>query len=121
VRANPTPGPLGERERHVISTVIDGLRLADADGLRKQLETARVVGGLPTFLSLEVDRNARRAAWTDGPQPGRAVVTKPGGEPVGEILVWTSDGYLTALEYAWYSDDPPVEWPDPAWLTIEHE
>ncbi len=48
-------------------------------------------------------------------------MTKPGGEPVGEILVWTSDGYLTALEYAWYSDDPPVEWPDPAWLTIEHE
>lgn len=42
-----------------------------------------------------------------GPIPVRAVVLGVSGDPEGEILIWTEDGYLSALEYAWYGDEMP--------------
>ncbi len=30
------------------------------------------------------------------------------GAPIGTLLVWVKDGYISALEYAWVTDVPPV-------------
>ena len=27
------------------------------------------------------------------------------------MLLWVDDGYISALEYAWVTDDPPAELP----------
>ena len=40
------------------------------------------------------------------------------GEVSGLILLWVKDGVLAALEYAWYSDVPPTEWPDSVNVTV---
>jgi len=38
-------------------------------------------------------------------------VTPLGDEPVGEIIVFVEDGYLSSFEYVSYSDPPTAEWP----------
>ena len=37
----------------------------------------------------------------------------------GEVLVWIEDGLLSSAEYAWYTDEAPDAWPDPALVRIE--
>ena len=34
-----------------------------------------------------------------------------GDEPVGELLLFVSEGYISSLEYVFYTDTPPREWP----------
>jgi hypothetical protein len=51
--------------------------------------------------------------------PVRAIVVGPGQDPTGEVLVWVTDGYLSTLEYAWYTDEPPQYLPLPADIRIE--
>jgi hypothetical protein len=33
------------------------------------------------------------------------------GVAFGELLIWVKDGYLSSLEYAWWSDEPPARLP----------
>lgn len=73
-----------------------------------------VVGGLPTMLELSVPEGVRSVAMPDGPLPVRAIATDEAGGPIGEVLVWVSGGRLSALEYAWYTDDPPSDIPCPS-------
>jgi hypothetical protein len=40
------------------------------------------------------------------------------GEYVGEVIVWATDGYLSAIEYAWVTDDPPTSLPDVTRMTL---
>jgi hypothetical protein len=41
-----------------------------------------------------------------------ATVLGDAGELFGEILLWASGGYLSAVEFAWYGDEPPAAFPD---------
>ena len=99
--------------------MLDALPHAGTEALRTQLTTARVVGGVPTLLDLDVDPATPRATYPDGPLPVEATVTGPGSAVIGGILVWIKSGYLDGLEYFWYTDDPPTEWPSPDQLTTE--
>ncbi len=54
----------------------------------------------------------------DGPTPVRALVLNTAGEMTGELLLWISSGFISALEYAWVTDEPPVHLPDPSRVTV---
>ena len=104
---------LSRTRRQIISAVLDALPPPTTQELRGQLAMARVVGGRPTFLDLSIALAAPSAEFADGPLPVRALVTSSGSQLIGEILVWIQGGYLTGLEYDWYTDDPPAQWPSP--------
>lgn len=112
---NPRPAarPLSERERAILSVVLADPRTPDSILLQRQLGAARVTSGLPTFVDIEVTDSTDRADSPDGPLPIRTIVTDECGATVGEILVWVSQGYLSGLEYAWYTDEAPTELPAP--------
>ncbi len=103
--------PLSDRERRVVAKVLAAAENADA--LAAQLPVARVGAGTTTFLDLTVPAGVPRAGVPDGPLPVSAVVSDVDGQPLGEIIVWVEGGLLSALEYAWVTDDEPREWPAP--------
>ena len=37
--------------------------------------------------------------------------TLPGAD--GELLIWVENGYLSMIEHAWYTLDPPAHLPSP--------
>jgi len=71
------------------------------------------------MLELSVPAGALRVSLPDGPLPARALATDEGDELIGEVLVWIYVGYLSALEYAWYTDDPPSDLPCPRQFRVE--
>jgi hypothetical protein len=107
------PSRLDEKVRLAAAEVIRAAAVDDAGSLLDQLSETRVLRGPVTFLELSVPPSAPRSTVPDGPLPGRVFVVDGTGQPSGEIIVWIEHGYLSALEYAWYTDEPPEEWPSP--------
>lgn len=68
-------------------------------------------GGIPTLLELRVEASAPAAKCNDGPIPVRALVEGSDEEIEGEVLLWVRDGYLSGLEFAWFTDDAPTRMP----------
>ena len=111
---------LSADERGAAAYVLGDPRLPEGAALLAQLDAARVTGGLPRFLDLRVPSTVARTHASDGPLPGRAIVRDAAGDLVGEILVWMKDGYLSALEFAWVTDEPPTTWPSPEHIELTH-
>ena len=114
------PRMLTQAERDVLTLMIS----ADFDGakeIRAQLDQVRAVAvwvdGLPS-IDVEVAGDAARAPLADGEIPVGAEVRDEQGEYLGEITVWTTDGFLSAVEYSWVSDEPPTRLPDTAAMTL---
>ena len=106
--------PLSEAERdvllHIFSTPFSG-----ASELRRQVATAMAgetwgPAGSPSF-EIVVPPDSPRATLPDGPISAAAQVIDAQGAYLGELLVWVSDGRVSALEYAWVTDEPPVRLP----------
>jgi hypothetical protein len=105
-----------ERERAVLELLLSG-DFPGAAELRAQLPGVRVVRAWSAgsaSADLRVTGPAAPAAGVPSPLPVGALVRDDAGEPVGELLVWLDGGRLAGLEYAWFTDDPPTELPDPA-------
>jgi hypothetical protein len=103
----------------LLEYILGAVSFPGARELAGQVPDARVVGGLPTFIDLEVDRSAPPGPLHDGPVPVRTFVESDGGEYVGELLIWVKDGYLSGLEFAWVTDEVPTSWPEPAKVRVE--
>ncbi|MBF6287450.1 hypothetical protein [Nocardia cyriacigeorgica] len=86
-----------------------------------QVPHARVVAtwgvGSPS-VDLEVE---------SGPEPASASmdgifasgdVSDRGGRPVGEVILWVEAGWLSGIEYAWYTDERPHSLPDPSRIRL---
>lgn len=106
-------------ERAVLLRVLEGQQFPCSDELVAQVEGTTVAGGLPMLLDLRTEPSTPAAGCADGPVPVRAFVDGPDGALKGEVMVWVKDGRLSGLEYAWYTDEPPNEFPDPALLRLE--
>ncbi|MYQ49565.1 hypothetical protein GTW40_31870 [Streptomyces sp. SID4985] len=92
-----------------------------AQALRNQLAQTRVTrpwGSDSPSLDLDVPPGVPEAAIEDGVIPATGTVTDDSGELFGELLVWVSDGRLSALEFSWYGDTAPTELPDPGLVTV---
>lgn len=111
---------LNERERALLRRVLTG-----HPDLLSQVDRAEVGAAWPGgSLSVDIDvPGADRTGGFTGVLPVRAIVEQAGGEqagePIGELLVWVTGGTLSGLEYAWYTDEPPVELPSPDQLAIQ--
>jgi hypothetical protein len=90
-----------------------------AQTLYLQSMVASIAAGPPTMLELAVPLSCEPAAVPDGPLPVRAVAVDGQGLTLGEVLVWVSNGYLSAIEYAWYTDEAPTELPATSQLRQE--
>ena len=85
-----------------------------ATGLLAQIPNTSVAGGIPTFLDLAVADAAPAVDVVDSPLPGpgvMATVIDEQGTETGEILVWVHAGFLSGLEFAWWTDEPPLRFP----------
>lgn len=115
------PRELNEAERAVLRRVLS-VDFPGAAELRAQVEHAVVTapwGDRSVSVDLEVDGDAaRRADLPSGPVPVDASVSDADGSLLGEIIVWTGSGQLSAIEYAWYTDAAPTELPPPERVTV---
>lgn len=60
------------------------------------------------MLNLRVSEQTLASRLPDGPAPIFAAVSDSSGTGTGELLVC---GRLTALEYAWWTENPPTSLP----------
>jgi hypothetical protein len=101
--------PLTIRESDTIRRVLDTAVFEGARELLAQIPHVQVVGGKPTWLDVRVPESAPPSPFRDGCVPVRAFVGVD--EPDGELLLWVTDGRLSTIEYAWFTDDEPTEFP----------
>lgn len=105
-------------ESAVLSKALD---LADFQGrseLQDQVTHAAVTGGSRFVLDIFVAAEVAPSSAGAGPIPTRVLVLGDQGDPLGEVIVWVADGYLSGLEYAWFTDDPPSALPNPDQLVV---
>ncbi|MFT9478606.1 hypothetical protein [Streptomyces sp. 11-1-2] len=117
------PRHLQAAEISVLKKVLS-VQFPGAEQLRQQLPQTRVVGRWGSdspSVDLEVVEPFPRAEVSDGVIPAIGAVKDSSGELVGELLLWVSDGCLSALEYSWYTDEAPVVLPGPHDVTVAVE
>jgi hypothetical protein len=107
------PRPLTPAER----SILDLLLAHEFDGaaeLREQVATARVVGrcdcGCPTVY-IEPSPGTRSSEVRTRLAPIEGRVEPVGDGPPGDIMLFLDGGRLDSLEYVWYGDVPPKDWP----------
>ncbi len=117
----PVPPRALTPAEHDVLTFMLSADFVGAVELRAQLPHAQVVAvwvaGLPS-VDIAVPGTVAKAPVPDGEIPAGSEVRDRAGEYLGEILVWVTDGYLSALEYAWVTDDPPTRLPEVAELKL---
>jgi hypothetical protein len=104
------PRPLAPSERAVLERIL-AAEFPGAAALRAQLDHVRVLKHwYEGSASLDLSTGGPAAEIADGVLPVDAQVHEA-GEPVGEIQLWIADGRLSAIEYAWVTDEPPTRLP----------
>jgi hypothetical protein len=105
--------------RLLISKVVSHGEFTGQAELIAQVPFLTIVGGPVTFLDLAVDRSkAAPSLFQNAPTPGNAWAVE-GDNPLGVILVWVTDGYLSALEFGWVTDSIPTSLPSPEQVRFE--
>ncbi|MEU5761353.1 hypothetical protein [Nocardia sp. NPDC047648] len=69
-------------------------------------------------VDLAVRPGAVRASGSPNGIFASGAVTDRNGSPIGEVILWVENGWLSAIEYAWYTDKRPRALPDPARIEI---
>lgn len=78
--------------------------------LRNQVAATSVLGSADpesVSLTLSVAQEAVAAPFPDGPVPGRVWAYAKDGSALGTLLLWVTDGFLSAVEYGWVTDEAP--------------
>jgi hypothetical protein len=101
------PRPLTARERKVLDFLvsIDG---PAAEALRAQAATASVTGECQCgcgAIDLQVDRKRTPRAEVGRPVETDKVSADP--EEVLSLLLWGEGGWISSIEVAWISTEPP--------------
>ena len=103
---------LNREVRNLLGALLQQADFPGSEQLLAHAPSVSVRGDRITMLELRPSHDTPPSACTEGPIPLSMVVSNPAGDLIGELLVWVEAGYLTSLEYAWWSDDPPSELPD---------
>ncbi|WP_225828130.1 hypothetical protein [Streptomyces naphthomycinicus] len=112
--------PLSPLEQRVLAKLL-AAEFPGARELRNQLGETRVTrrwGAESPSVDLAVPPGVPPALIEDGIIPATGTVTDDSGGLFGELLVWVSDGRLSALEFSWYGDTAPTELPDPDLVAV---
>lgn len=112
------PRPLTGLESDVLT------KLLSAGGAREylnQIPYCQVIGtwgaGSPS-VDLIVGVGVSRADGVGDGIVANGAVTDQNGSAVGEIILWVENGWLSGIEYAWYTDERPRNLPDPDRIEI---
>jgi hypothetical protein len=100
-----------QRVRDLIESVLRQGDFPGCDELVRQASSVEVVGGPITMIDLRVDHALAPSVVADGPIPLDLIASDAAGDPIGVLLIWVERGYLSCLEFGWWSDDPPVQLP----------
>ncbi|WP_405178673.1 hypothetical protein OG225_32310 [Nocardia sp. NBC_01377] len=46
-------------------------------------------------------------------------MTDHNGSPIGEVILWVENGWLSGIEYAWYTDERPLALPQPSRIELK--
>ncbi len=115
-----TPRPLNPRERGVLDLVLSQ-EFPGAAELLAQIDLVEVYaqwGPESASVDLRVLEGAPPSV-ASGVVPVRSIVVDEAGSLFGEILLWVGDGYLAAIEFAWYGDEPPRTLPEVRMISTE--
>jgi hypothetical protein len=104
--------------QELLDYILHQLNFPGIDAVRHQAASVVVVRGPLTMLDLRVTGTVAASEFMEGPIPMSAVVTDSADAAVGELLIWLKDGYLNALEYAWWTDDQPDRLPNPEHVRV---
>lgn len=102
------PRALGEQEAAVLDWVL-AQRFMDAERLRAQAASAVATGRCAcgcASIHLDVEHTPGLAARTPSPVPAQPQIVGDDGQPVGGVLLFLQDGWLSYLEA--YSYDQPI-------------
>ncbi|MFF2556982.1 hypothetical protein ACFVUS_38680 [Nocardia sp. NPDC058058] len=115
------PRRLSLREEAVLRKILSR-DFVGAVEFRAQVAFVRVVAtwgvGSPS-VDLAVSVGVRAADVADGLLPVEGEVRDEAGGFVGEILVWVTEGYLSAIEFTWVTDERPKVLPDPGAMRLK--
>jgi hypothetical protein len=88
-----------------------------AEELRAQIGHVRATWGRTTEMDLEVN-DAAPATVSDGVLSVAALVVDADEQPKGFITAWVKGGYLSSIEYSWFTDRMPTRYPSPDRLRL---
>jgi hypothetical protein len=108
---------IAPEEAELIRAVASAADAAVGRALTDGLDSVLVRNSSAWILDVRQRNSAKAADLPDGPLPVRAFVPSTAAYR-GEVLVWTSNGRLGGLEFAWVTDEPPTRWPRPDELEI---
>ena len=107
------PRPLLAEERATLLALLNYAGFYGRAALFEQVDSARVewyCGCGCATVNVRVDRAAASARKTYRPIPNGADVVDVDGEPIGGVIVFVDEGYLSSLEIFWY-DEPISPFP----------
>ena len=102
--------PLTDHEDSVLRWILWLEDFPGAEELRAQVPHVRATFGRTTELDIEVT-DAQPARVADGILPVDALVVGTNDDPIGFVSVWVKSGYLASIEYSWFTDLMPTEFP----------
>jgi hypothetical protein len=114
VNSEAVPRQLTDLEREVIGHILS-VDLPGVTELRGQLERAEVLrewGNSGPSIDISVPDDCVRSPCVKDFFPVDARVIGGGNVYEGELLLWLKDGRLSALEFAWVTDDAPSSLPN---------
>jgi len=107
-------------ERRVLSLLLSP-EFEGVQELRWQADRAVVVGrcrcGCPT-IDIDVPSDAPPAAIRGSLSPVEASVSEEEDGIPGQIILFVHDGRISSMEYVYFSDTAPSEWPSASRLSV---
>lgn len=91
-----------------------GPEVEGAEALRGQVEADYAlrhwIEGLPS-IDIIIGESCPASSFPTESSPLSRHVQDDEGYPIGTLQLWIEAGRISALEYAWYTDDPPTDLP----------
>lgn len=107
------PRPLTDDEGRVLGQILDA-EFQGVAALREQLGSVQVVGrcdcGCPS-IDLEPGSEGARSDQVGRLAPVELEVLPMVDEPPGEVILFVDDGKLSYLQFVYFSDAAPHDWP----------
>ncbi|MGY2033379.1 hypothetical protein [Nocardia abscessus] len=114
------PRALTDLETSVVNKLLSS-GAPDASEYLAQVPYAQVVAtwgiGSPS-VDLSVRPGAVQASGSPDGIFASGAVTDRSGSPIGEVILWVENGWLSGIEYAWYTDERPHALPEPGQIEL---
>lgn len=108
-------------EQKIIKAILNQ-EFPGAAELRTQIDHVKVVAQWAEdspSVDLKVEAGTATPSGISGVVPVDADVSDDTGTPIGEILLWVTNGFLSGIEYAWYGNEPPTILPEEKNISVK--